>query len=477
MSGDLYTLALGIPWQITAEGLEAILSIAARDPLPEDEIARRMHGPRSLALRNGQRRDDSRRMTMQDNVAIIPIDGPIYRYADVFTRASGGVTTESLALDFGRALDDPTVSAVLLVADSPGGEVTGVGELASAIHAARGRKLIGAYVEGRGTSAAYRVISGADLIIADPDAMIGSIGTIMGVADPSRRPSYRIDFVSRQSPKKQPDVTTDAGRAVVQALVDRLTDVFVAQVAQHRGMSEADVLAIEGAVLIGQDAIDAGLADVLGSEESAVRMLASGSLPTRRRRYETTRRMEMPTRSTQQEVFMPPDQKGFWSSFWTGAKEAGVVPEASADPASAPAPVQQTPPTQQQPDPEVARLRAELTKLRAEQIQKDAAAFAASELAANRALPAEKDAIVALYERAAQVDASAPPEGGRPSCVTLLATAYAARPAHTLTKPLLPSAPATVLTTGGNEEQAMLDTAEASARKYAERANGKGNSR
>jgi ClpP class serine protease len=483
MSGDLYTLALGIPWQMTAEALEACLSIAARDPLPEDEIARRMHGPKALALRSGQRRDDSRRMTMQDGVAIIPIDGPIYRYADVFTSASGGVTTESLALDFGRAMDDPAIAAVLFVANSPGGEVTGVGELASAIYQARGRKPIGAYVEGYGASATYRLISGADVIIADPDAKIGSIGTIMGMADPTGRPSYRIDFVSKQSPKKRPDVTTDEGRAIVQAMVDRLTDVFVAQVALHRGMSEADVLAIEGGMLIGQDAVDAGLADQLGSEESAIRMLAMGAIPTRRSIF-----MAQPSAHTPQEVPMPPEKKGFWG--WIAGEPAtAAAPETPTAPALNEAGLQfvaaQLAP--QQPDPQLVALRAEITRLRGEQIAKDAAAFAAAELSANRAHPAEQDALTALYAQLAADDAASPiaHDGTAarlpPSRVALLQAATTARPAHTLSKPALPSLPrgAVALTNpagGAADDAAGLDQAEASARAYAARANGKATS-
>ena len=109
---SLYELALTVPWAMTSEALEAMLSIAARDPLPREEIAARMYGPRNLSMRLGTRRDDSRGMVMRDGVAVIRIDGPIYRYADIFTDASGGVTTDALALDLSRALYDPAVRAI-----------------------------------------------------------------------------------------------------------------------------------------------------------------------------------------------------------------------------------------------------------------------------------------------------------------------------------------------------------------------------
>src|SRR5262245_23112679 len=97
---NLYELALTVPWLITPDALEAMLSIAAREPLPTEEIARRMHGPKSLALRGGERHPETGRIELRGDVAIIRIDGPIYRYADMFTSLSGGVTTEQLARDF-----------------------------------------------------------------------------------------------------------------------------------------------------------------------------------------------------------------------------------------------------------------------------------------------------------------------------------------------------------------------------------------
>src|SRR5262249_55629497 len=155
-------------------------------PLPSEEIARRMHGPKSLALRESQPRDDATHMTTQDGVAILTIDGPIFRYADMSTRMSGGITTEALARDFQTALDDPSIQALLFVIDSPGGEATGINELADTIYQARGRKPMAAYIEGYGASAAYWIASAADTVIVDDSALVGSIGTVMGVPDPAK---------------------------------------------------------------------------------------------------------------------------------------------------------------------------------------------------------------------------------------------------------------------------------------------------
>jgi hypothetical protein len=181
---------------------------------------------------------------------------------------------------------------------------------------------------------------------------------------------------------------------------------------------------------------------------------------------------------------MAVDQKGFWASFWGGAKDAGIVSEAEtavgAQVAGEPLRLVAAEPlapvvSKAESDAEITRLRAELAKVQAEQIQKDAQTFAAAELSASRAYPVEKEPMAALYVRAAEMDVLHPREDGQPSCVALVQAAYTARPAHQLSKPLIPNTPpqGTVLANEGDSEAAELDRAEASARKYAERANGK----
>ena len=475
MSGPLYDLALSVPWCITGDALEAMLSIAAREPLPEEEIARRMHGPKALALRGGQRRDDSGRMTMHGPVAVIPIDGPIFRYADMFTRYSGGITTEGLARDLQTALDDPAVAGILLAIDSPGGESTGINELADTIASARGRKPIAAYIEGYGASAAYWIASACDVVVVDDTALVGSIGTILGVADPSKRPSTRIDIVSTQSPKKRPDVTTPEGRAVLQQMADDMTEVFIGKVAQFRGLDRAAILAIEGGMLIGQQSVDAGLADALGSEQRVLEALAIGATPAIRAPQR---------RSTQQEKRMPPEKKSLWARFWEGAREAGLAPEhetalgvqVAAGPvvaaSAASATLEQDVRTAQVAE-ENAKLRAELDTVRRARIMADAESFVTAQITAGRAYPSEAAALTALYGALAYHDAGIALDAGT-NLPALLRAAIESRPTNQLAAQVLPNAlPAgAVALTNAGGNTALLDEADRSARAYATRANG-----
>jgi ClpP class serine protease len=472
MSGELYEMALTVPWCATPEALEAMLSIAARDPLPQDEITRRMYGPQSLAMRKGERRDDSKRMAMHGSVARIPIDGPIYRYADFFTAVSGGITTDALGRDFQAALDDPAVTAILLAIDSPGGEATGINELADAIYAARGVKPIVAYIEGIGASAAYWIASAADLVVVDDTARVGSIGTVMAYPDPTKQASRSLTFVSAQSPKKRPDPHSDSGKAYLQGLVDDMTEVFIAKVARNRGIDAADVLAVEGGMVIGQQAVDAGLADLLGSEEGALGALLSGALPARSQKQFSSVSRGAPAAKEK------PMAKGFWA--WMGGGDetpAGPPPAlASEQLVAVTAPLQSKASDDDRAAKlaaENAELRATFAKVQAERITADAETFVTQQIAVGHAYPAEAQALTALYVRCAQLDR--PIESGEPSAVALFKTAIEARPANRMASNLLASTVpigSRALTNSGGDTS-MLDDAEQSARAYAAKANGK----
>jgi ClpP class serine protease len=81
-------------------------------------------------------------MTVRDGVATIPVRGPLFRYANLFTMISGATSYETLATDLQQAIDDPKVRGIILMIDSPGGEVNGSAELANMIFDARGKKTL-----------------------------------------------------------------------------------------------------------------------------------------------------------------------------------------------------------------------------------------------------------------------------------------------------------------------------------------------
>jgi signal peptide peptidase SppA len=258
---------IGPDGEVEAPALEQILSIAERAHQPDFE---------AVAQRQAERADQSGIREMRGSVAVINVTGPIFRYASLFTAISGATSVEMLATAFRAALDDPAASAIVLNIDSPGGQVAGISELATAIFEARAVKPIVAYADDLAASGAYWLASAANRIVASDTAQLGSIGVVANLDVRSKGPNVKsYQFVSSVSPKKRPDLETDEGRATIQERIDDLAAVFVSTVARNRGVSEDHVRADfgQGGVLIAAKAIAAGMADEIGTFEGLIATL------------------------------------------------------------------------------------------------------------------------------------------------------------------------------------------------------------
>jgi len=142
-----------------------------------------------------------------------------------------------------------------------------------------------------------------------------------------------------------------------------------------------------------------------------------------------------------QEAPVQQDEKGFFQAmkaFFTGEESKPSTPIAAQPPTPAPAPAPKI-----EDSAQFKAAQAEIAALREERITTQAAAFADGEIAASRALPAERAALVATFAQAAQDDAAiggvvtfaAGTETKEGTRVDALVARCAARPAHTLTTP------------------------------------------
>ena len=269
-----YDLAVSAPWAMLPERVEELLAIASRE-----------HDPEALEAYRSERDYRAERMTVRDNVAILAVEGPLFKRANLFVHLSGASSYEILRRDLQVSLDDPKIGAILLRVDSPGGEANGADELAAAIYGARGKKPITAFVSGFGCSAAYWIASAADRIVVSDQASLGSIGVVLGVTDRSKADERagvsRLEFVSSQSPGKRPDHGSNEGKARIQKWVDDLAAVFVAAVAKHRKVTAETVVKKfgNGGVEVGANAVKLGMADAVGHFEDVLRDLGARSLP------------------------------------------------------------------------------------------------------------------------------------------------------------------------------------------------------
>jgi capsid assembly protease len=265
-------LAMARTWAIRPESLQTILAIAQRQT----------DGPEALAAKLGRPLQNAQNATMRGSVAVVPVVGPVFRYANVFTDVSGATSTELLARDFSAAVENPKVRAIVLSIDSPGGEAAGINELAKLIAAGAKQKPVVAYASGMMASGAYWLASAAGEIVADDTAMLGSVGVVLSAQRRNGDANF-IEVVSSQSPAKRADPASPEGRAQIQRLADELAAVFVRAVASNRAVSEAHVLERfgRGGLMLAAAAITAGMADRIGTMEGVIAELEAGRNPER----------------------------------------------------------------------------------------------------------------------------------------------------------------------------------------------------
>lgn len=256
------------PWAIMPEYLDAIEAIALRaldnpaivtiegdghqQRMAEAiaEMGAPMPGTRSVAIRQG--------------VASIPLFGPIFPRANTMTEMSGATSLATLAADLRKAEASPDVRNILIVADSPGGQITDVRAFAALIAGAS--KPVTVFVSGMCCSAAYHICSQASEIIADPFALVGSIGiAIAGSVQeaPDSNGNRAVTIVSSNAVDKRLDLSTDEGQGKVRAMLDGIEEVFLADVARGRGVPVSTVKQNfgRGGTMSARQAKEAGMID------------------------------------------------------------------------------------------------------------------------------------------------------------------------------------------------------------------------
>jgi signal peptide peptidase SppA len=217
---------------------------------------------------------------LTSNIAVISVSGTLVRRAAAVDAASGLTSYAAISAQLAQAVRDPAVNAILLDIDSPGGEAGGAFDLADQIIAARQSKPIWAVANDDAFSAAYAIASAASRVYVTRTGGVGSVGVIALHVDQSQRDAmsglrytavYAGDRKNDMSPHAP--LSTDAAQAL-QTEVDRLYGLFVSTVAANRNLSAQDVQDTEAGLYFAKDAIDAGLADVVGTLDDALLALS-----------------------------------------------------------------------------------------------------------------------------------------------------------------------------------------------------------
>ena len=206
------------------------------------------------------------------HTAVVDIKGEI---------ASGAeASAEYVVAALRSAFEDEGSKAVVLLVNSPGGSPVQAGIINDEIvrlKAKHGKPLY-AVVEETCASAAYYIAAAADEIYVDKASIVGSIGVLMdgfgftgtmeklGVERRLITAGENKGFLDPVSPQ------TEQQRAYAQVLLDQIHEQFIAVVKAGRGERLKETPEIfSGLFWTGQQAIELGLADKLGSLDFVAR--------------------------------------------------------------------------------------------------------------------------------------------------------------------------------------------------------------
>ena len=173
-----------------------------------------------------------------------------------------------------EAADDPTVSAIVLRVDSPGGSPAAAEEIISDMEYAKTKKPVVVSMGDMATSAAYYVSAHANLIYADPDTLTGAIGVIWTFSDVSgwmNQEGYNVTVVKSGAFKDMGSTSralSPAEEAYAQQNRQRELDEFITDVTTQRTIARSDIA--DGRVFRGADALKINLVDRLGNLNDAI---------------------------------------------------------------------------------------------------------------------------------------------------------------------------------------------------------------
>ena len=206
------------------------------------------------------------------HTATVEIKGEIASGADA--------SAENIVLAMRSALEDSGSQALVLVINSPGGSPVQAGIINDEIHRLKAiyKKPIYAVVEESCASAAYYIAVAADKIYVDKASIVGSIGVLMdgfgftglmdklGVERRLMTAGENKGFLDPFSPQ------TEAQRKHAQSMLNQIHAQFIEAVKKGRGerLKETPEM-FSGLFWSGQQAVEMGLADDMGSLDTVAR--------------------------------------------------------------------------------------------------------------------------------------------------------------------------------------------------------------
>ena len=208
---------------------------------------------------------------------------PRYRKQIARIEITGAIAgdTRKRVLEALKTVEERKFPALLLRIDSPGGTVGDSQEIYSALKRLREKIKIVASFGNISASGGVYIGMGAPYIVANPGTITGSIGVILrgnnievllekiGISFKTIKSGPYKDILAFDGELTEPE------QQILQELIDTSYQQFVETVAEGRNLTVEKVKSFaDGRIFTGQQAIELGIVDRLGTEEDARRWAA-----------------------------------------------------------------------------------------------------------------------------------------------------------------------------------------------------------
>ncbi len=206
--------------------------------------------------------------------ARISIEGVMLQKPSSFDLWDGACSTIMVRRALREAVSTESVRRISLYIDSPGGQTTGMGELAADIAYASSQKPLTAFIDGSAFSAGYWAASQASRIVVNKFGFAGSIGVFTLALDADaffQKEGLSWNLISSGGIKGHGAQSTNVSAEYLeecQMLVDHWASLFVTAVATGRGMDVDAVRCFaDGRVWTAEKCLANGLVDRIMTED------------------------------------------------------------------------------------------------------------------------------------------------------------------------------------------------------------------
>lgn len=214
-----------------------------------------------------------------EKILLLPIRGVISDSPQQGLLRTQPSTVQEAVSHLRKAEKDPLVKAVVLQFNSPGGSVTASDVLYNEVRQFKertGRPVVAVLMDVA-ASGAYYIALTADVIVAHPTTLTGSVGVIFirpKVTGLMEKIGVGVE-VSKSGPNKDSGspfrATTPEEASIFQQMTDHLAKRFVDLVQKNRGLDSAALAPLSAArVYLAEEALALKLVDRIGYMEDAV---------------------------------------------------------------------------------------------------------------------------------------------------------------------------------------------------------------